>query len=300
MTKVFTDLKVDYEIIWVNDCSPDNASKVLKELSIKDPHVIVIEHTRNFGSQSAFLSGMEISTGDSVVLMDSDGQDEPELIPQFYAKWREGYEVVYGQRVDRDASAFMKPFYKLFYRIFRATSYIPMPLDAGDFSLIDRKVVNELLKLPETDQFLRGLRAWVGFKQIGVPYHRPERLFGKSTNNLRRNIEWAKKGIFSFSYVPLELLTYMGVFLTFIAFCGIIWQITYKIMNPTAAPGFASVIVLILFFGGLNLFAISIIGEYIAKIFEETKKRPKYIRRFIMKDGVEAATWGLATKKFNL
>ena len=153
------------------------------------------------------MSGMEISTGDAVVLMDRVLQPLPELIANFSLKWNDGVDVVYGQRIKRDGNRFLVRLYQVFYRIFRNLSYVPMPLDAGDFSMMDKKVVEQLVKLPETDQFLRGLRAWVGFKQIGVPYTRPERMFGVTTNNWRKNLAWARKAIFSFSYVPLKLLT---------------------------------------------------------------------------------------------
>ncbi len=177
---------------------------------------------------------------------------------------------------------FLVRLYKVFYRIFRNLSYVPMPLDAGDFSMMDRKVVDELIKLPETDQFLRGLRAWVGFKQIGIPYTRPERMFGVTTNNWRKNLAWARKAIFSFSYVPLELLTYMGWILTLVSFLAIIIQIILYFAGSPVPHGITTIIVLILFFGGMNMLAVSILGEYQAKILEEVKKRPKFIRRKII------------------
>lgn len=283
LIQTFQKINVDYEIIFVNDCSPDNTAEVLQKIVNDDDHVVAIEHSRNFGSQSAFLSGMEISTGDGVVLLDGDLQDPPELIEQFYNKWEEGYDVVYGRRVAREGNQLLGKFYKLFYRLFRSVSYVPMPLDAGDFSLMDKKVVAELVKLPETDQFMRGLRAWVGFKQTGVDYVRPERMFGVSTNNWRKNISWAKKAIFSFSFVPLELLTYGGLLLTAISFLAIIAQIVAYFFYRDAPHGVTSIIVLILFFGGLQMLAISILGEYQAKILEETKRRPKFIRRNVFR-----------------
>jgi glycosyltransferase involved in cell wall biosynthesis len=222
---------------------------------------------------------MEIATGDCVVLMDGDLQDPPEIIPSFYEKWMEGNDVVYGVRVQREMKPHIHFFYKSFYKIFQSLSYIPIPRDAGDFSMIDRKVVKELVDLPETEQFLRGLRAWVGFKQTGVPYVRPERMFGVSTNNWTKNIWWAKKAIFSFSFAPLELMSYAGFALTGLSILGIIWQVLAKLFFFRDTPqGISTVIVLIVFFGGLTILGISFLGEYITKIFEETKKRPKYIR----------------------
>ena len=283
LSNTFIQLNVDYEIIFVNDCSPDNTSEVLQSIVNIDDHVVAIEHSRNFGSQSAFLSGMEISTGDAVVLLDGDLQDPPELINQFYEKYIQGFDVVYGRRIKRDGNKTLSIFYKIFYRLFRSISYVPIPLDAGDFSLMDRKVVNELIKMPETDQFMRGLRAWVGFQQVGVDYVRPERMFGVTTNNLRKNIAWARKAIFSFSYVPLELLTYIGWILTAFSFLAIIIQIIISFNYPGIPQGIPTIIVLILFFGGIQMLGISIIGEYQGKILEETKKRPKFIRRNIYK-----------------
>lgn len=278
LVTVFTKLDVDYEIIFVNDASPDDAAHVLADLADRDGHVSVVTHSRNFGSQSAFTSGMRICSGDAVVLLDGDLQDPPELIEAFYERWMEGYEVVYGSRVKRDANRFLQVSYRVFYRLFRAASYVPVPLDAGDFSLMDRRVVDALNRLPETNRFLRGLRAWVGFRQIGVPYHRPERMFGKTTNSLLRNIGWARKAIFSFSYIPLEMITIVGILTTVAAFVAILVEIIVRIINPAAVPtGFTSLIVLVLFIGGIQLLCLSVIGSYLAHIYEEVKRRPPYV-----------------------
>ena len=278
LVTVFTKLDVDYEIIFVNDASPDDAAHVLADLADRDGHVTVVTHSRNFGSQSAFTSGMRICSGDAVVLLDGDLQDPPELIEAFYERWMEGYEVVYGSRVKRDANRFLQVSYRVFYRLFRAASYVPVPLDAGDFSLMDRRVVDALNRLPETNRFLRGLRAWVGFRQIGVPYHRPERMFGKTTNSLLRNIGWARKAIFSFSYIPLEMITIVGILTTVAAFVAILVEIIVRIINPAAIPtGFTSLIVLVLFIGGIQLLCLSVIGSYLAHIYEEVKRRPPYV-----------------------
>ena len=180
---VFAGLGVEYEIVFVNDGSPDDARAVLKDLASRDSRVVVINHARAFGSQSAFTSGMRIATGDAVVLLDGDLQDPPELIRAFFAKWREGFDVVYGVRTRRQANALWNAAYKAFYRAFRAVSYVSVPLDAGDFALIDRRVVDVLNALPENNRFVRGLRAWAGFEQTGVPYTRPERMFGRSTTH---------------------------------------------------------------------------------------------------------------------
>jgi nucleoside-diphosphate-sugar epimerase/glycosyltransferase involved in cell wall biosynthesis len=284
LVKTFNEMKVRYEIIFVNDNSPDNQEEVIDAICAKDPNVIGITHSRNFGSQSAFLSGMEISSGDAVVLMDGDLQDPPEIIPSFYEKWQQGFDVTYGVRVQREMPPHVHFFYRTFYRLFKKMSYINIPVDAGDFSMIDQKVVRELVALPETEQFLRGLRAWVGFKQTGVGYVRPERMFGVSTNNWTKNIWWAKKAIFSFSFAPLELMSYAGFLLTGLSIMGIFWQILAKFVFSLYTPaGISTVIILVMFFGGINLLGVSFLGEYISKIFEETKKRPKFIRTKVRK-----------------
>src|SRR5205823_5782508 len=195
LKRTFDDLKIDYEIIFVNDNSPDDSEEVVREISARDRHVIGISHSRNFGSQSAFRSGMEIASKNACVLLDGDLQDPPELIEAFVEKWREGYDVVYGRRVKREAPLLMQVGYKLFYRLFDRFSYLSIPHDAGDFALMDKRVVQCLLQFPERDLFLRGVRAFVGFRQTGVDYVRPERMFGRTTNSLARNIGWAKKGI---------------------------------------------------------------------------------------------------------
>jgi dolichol-phosphate mannosyltransferase len=278
LTATFEKLGVDYEIIFVNDASPDNARDILEKLADVDPRVRVINHTRNFGSQGAFTSGMRVATGNAVVLLDGDLQDPPEVIEAFYEKWKEGYDVVYGVRVKREAGRFLQVAYKAFYRMFRATSYVPIPLDAGDFSLLDRRVVDVLNQLPETNRFLRGMRAWVGFQQTGVPYVRAERPFGESTNNLIRNLGWARKAIISFSYKPLDLITALAIGTCALSLLLIVVQIALRILDPKLVPsGLTTVIVLILFMGGVQLLCLSIIGSYLAHIYEEVKRRPAYV-----------------------
>lgn len=283
LTQVFAKIGVSYEIIFVNDGSPDNSEEVLRKLVKKDRHVIAINHSRNFSTQMAFTSGMEVASGDGVVLLDGDLQDPPELIEKFFKKWQEGYDVVYGIRVKREAPLHMQILYKLFYRIFRKMAYIKIPLDASDFSLIDKKVVNALKMLPERDRFLRGLRAWVGFSQTGVPYVRPERMFGRSTNSLLKNLGWAAKGIFSFSYIPLELIALLSFLVFIVASIGIIYQIIYRLVFKNTPEGITTVLVVILFLGAVQLLGLSIIGQYIAKIFEEVKQRPQYIVKSVFR-----------------
>ncbi|HEY6726785.1 MAG TPA: glycosyltransferase family 2 protein [Polyangiaceae bacterium] len=281
LTQVFVSLGVNYEIVFVNDASPDAADAILKELAAMDARVLVIEHSRNFGSQNAFVSGMQLTTGDAVVLLDGDLQDPPELIAAFYAKWREGYDVVYGRRVAREGSVFLALGARAFYRVFRCLSDVPMPLDAGDFALMDRKVVNALLALPETDQFLRGLRAWVGFTQTGVDYVRPERAFGRSTHSFLKNVWWARKGIFSFTFAPIEALGYAGGALAIGSLGALVYLFVDALLRPEVPHGTPTIIATIVFVGSLNLLAVSVVGEYLIKIFEEVKRRPKFIRKAI-------------------
>ncbi len=282
----FTKLNIGHEIIFVNDCSPDDSAEVIRALSAGDRHVLGISHSRNFGSQAAFRSGMEAATKNSCVLLDGDLQDPPELIEQFVAQWRQGFDVVYGRRVKREAPVLMGIAYKLFYRVFQAFSYVSVPRDAGDFSLMDRRVVRALLSFPERDLFIRGVRAFIGFRQTGVDYVRPERMFGTSTNNLFRNLGWAKKGILSFSHTPLNMLTAAGLLLFSASLLLSLGYLVSSLLFPQSAPrGFTTLVLSVIFFGSINLLAASLIGEYIAKIFEEVKARPHFIRRDLIRDG---------------
>ncbi len=286
LSDTFRKLDIDYEIIFVNDGSPDDSADRILELSKSDPRILGITHSRNFGSQMAFRSGMEMSVMQGCVLLDGDLQDTPELIEKFYEKWVEGYDVVYGRRVGRDMPAIWELLYKAFYRIFAKFSYVKIPHDAGDFSLIDRRVVGWLLQCPERDLFLRGLRAYVGFRQTGVDYVRPKRMFGDSTNNFVKNLEWAKRGIFSFSNTPLKLLTTGGVLLLALSFMLAFILIILRLWIPDIAPrGATTLLLFLLFFGALNLFAVGLVGEYVAKIMEEVKGRPRLIRAGLIRDG---------------
>jgi dolichol-phosphate mannosyltransferase len=280
--KVFSKISFDYEIIFVNDGSTDNSEEILTKICEKDKKVIAIFHSRNFGLDNAFSSGMKHSTGVAAVLLDGDMQDPPEMIPDFILKWQEGNEVVYGQRVDREGSIIMNFMYKLFYRIFNKISYIKIPLDAGNFALMDKKIVQIINSIKETDRYVRGLRAWVGFKQTGIPYKRLERKYGKTNYNFFGNIRWAKKGIFSFSFFPLEIISYFAYVLFFISIIGIIWHIAYYFFGPPAPRGTYTLIVIVLFLGSCNLLFLSILSEYISKILEETKNRPNYIIKNIL------------------
>jgi glycosyltransferase involved in cell wall biosynthesis len=288
LIKVFEKCNIDYEIIFVDNGSPDESEEIIRRVSIDNSRIIGITNSRSFEqtAQGSFRSGMEIATKGTCVLLDGDLQDPPELIEEFISKWREGYDVVYGVRIKREAPLSMRWGAKAFYRVFDWLSTTPMPHDAGDFSLIDKKVVYWILKCNERDMFIRGLRSYVGFKQTGVPYHRPERMFGKSSNNFFKNIGWAKKGIFSFSRKPLDMLTTFGFVSVIFTIVLALIEIALHLIFPEVAPkGFTTVILMIMFFGSFNILAISVVGEYIAKIFEEVKQRPSFIRKNLIRNG---------------
>ncbi|MNV51071.1 hypothetical protein D3C71_1431090 [compost metagenome] len=229
---------------------------------------------------------MEIASKEAVVLMDGDLQDPPELIEAFVERWRAGADVVYGRRIKREMPVLLEACYRTFYRVFSAMSEVPVPKDAGDFSLIDRSAVYWLLQCRERDAFLRGLRAYVGFRQEGVDYVRPERMFGVSTNNWIKNIGWAKKGIFSFSRMPLHLLTAAGALATFGTVLLAIYSILMRVFEADSVPkGVTFLSLLVMFFGSFTLLGIGLLGEYIGKIFEETKARPAFIRRNLIVRG---------------
>lgn len=291
LVKVFTKLSLDYEIIFVNDGSPDDTTEVVVALSERDPNVIGIVHARNFGSQAAFRSGMEVAAKEACVLLDGDLQDPPELIERFVEKWRAGADVVYGRRVAREMPGWLEFFYKQFYKVFDWLSEFPIPRDAGDFSLLDARVVREMLRCQERDSFLRGLRAYVGFRQEGVDYVRPERMFGVSTNNWMKNINWAKKAIFSFSRTPLHLLTTTGFLATLGSILFSVVVLAIKFIFPESAPrGITLVTLIIMLFGSINLLGLGLLGEYLGKIIEETKQRPPFVRASLISKG-EIAPW---------
>lgn len=288
LSKALAALTPNWEVIYVNDASPDNSELILQELAAKDVHLTVINQARNFGAQAAFTAGMIQAQGDAVVLMDGDLQDPPELIEEFVKKWLEGYKVVYGVRRKREQSMgkIKEWMYHQFYVWFDKTAYISVPRDAGEFSLMDRVVVDHMNALPERDRFLRGLRAWVGYKSCGVPYVRPERYDGRksvSTRGLLSAFRWARKAIFSFSYKPLEWVTYAAVSTALLAVFGIVAYVGFFFFTD-APRGLSTVFILILFFAAVQLSMLAIMGEYIGRIFEEVKGRPRYITRDIVND----------------
>jgi len=288
VTKELQKITPNYEIVYVNDRSPDNSQQILEELAKKDKRLTVVLHSRNFGAQNAFTTGMKQAIGEAVVIMDGDLQDPPELIKDFVKKWLEGYDVVYGERRKREKSMgrLKEQFYHLFYVIFKKMSYIKVPLDVGDFSLMDRRVVDQMNLLPEKDRFLRGLRAWVGFKQTGVSYVRPERFSGAgvSTTSIFKSLWWARRAIFSFSHMPLEWVFYAAMTSVFVSLLAAIFYILFYFLFPGAPKGFLTILIFILFLGSIQLVALSFICEYLRRIFDEVKSRPVSIVQKIIND----------------
>ena len=286
LSNVLSKVTNNYEIIFVNDGSPDNAEGILRRLAVSDSRLTVMLQSRNFGAQAAFTAGMQQAVGDAVILMDGDLQDPPELIPQFIEKWLHGADVVLATRRNREKSLgwLNQWLYHTFYILFDRLSYVTIPHDTGDFSLIDRKVVNHINSCPERDRFIRGLRAWAGFHQESIEYVRPERYAGKTTNSFFKNICWAEKAIISFSYRPLDWISY---FTFFVVICGLLAVVFYSIsfLVLTDAPkGFTTIIVLMLLLTSAQLISLSIIAKYIARIFEEVKQRPQFITKEIIND----------------
>lgn len=265
----------NYEIIYVNDASPDNAMEILRDVASRDERFIVFSHSRNFGGQAAYTTGLKYCTGDAAILLDGDIQDPPELFPEFVKKWLEGYQVVYGERIKRRGSKVWIFFYRRFYRLFRRMANFDVPLDAGDFGLVDRRVIDILNNMPERERYIRGLRAWVGFKRLGIPYTRAQRYAGPTNNSFWWSVIYAKRLILSFSYKPLEWISYLAFFVVILAAIAMVIYLVLYFVLPEAPHGTPTIIMLILFLGAIQLFSLSVIGEYLGKVFEEVKRRPK-------------------------
>lgn len=278
LTEVFAKLSYSYELIFVDNGSTDESPIIFSSLVQKDGHVTVLTLSRNFyKSQGAYTAGLDYTTADAAVLIDGDIQDPPEVIPKLLKKWEDGYDVVYGSRIKRKEGLVRRVGYRLFYRLFKRLSYIDIPLDAGDFSIVDRKVLDIFKQLPEKNRYIRGLRAWVGFKNIGVPYDRKERYRGFTTNSFIDNIRWAVFAIFSFSYAPLEFISWLAFgSLALTGLGAIIFSIRY-FTYPGTPRGIQTLLLVVLFFGGVQLICFSIIAQYLGIMFEEIKGRPKYI-----------------------
>lgn len=269
------------EIIFVNDGSIDSTQTLLEQAHQKNPELKIIKFARNFGHQAAVTAGLVYSSGDCVVVMDGDGQDPPEMIEKFLREWENGYNVVYAVRKTRKENIFKKAAYLFFYRLLAMLSPFPIPLDSGDFCLMDRRVVNALVAFPERNRFVRGIRAWVGLKQIGLPYERPARTAGKPKYNLVKLVKLALDGLFSFSVSPLRVAGSVGLFFSLLSFLGGAFTICQRVFHWTIlgqpiAIGFATIVCSILFIGGIQLIFLSILGEYLGRVFEEVKLRPLY------------------------
>jgi dolichol-phosphate mannosyltransferase len=267
-----------WELILVNDGSRDRTPDIMRELHERDPHVKVISFARNFGHQVAITAGMDFAVGDAVVVIDSDLQDPPETILDLFAKWREGYQVIYAVRAERKGETWFKEFTaKLFYRIIYSITDINIPLDTGDFRLMDRKVVDALKTMREKHRFMRGLSVWVGFRQTGVKYVRAERFAGETKYPFKKMLKFALDGITSFSYLPLQLATTFGFIAAGISILGIIIAIILRVLGHEVLRGQATTLVSVLFLGGVQLIFLGIIGEYLGRIYDEVKGRPLYI-----------------------
>jgi dolichol-phosphate mannosyltransferase len=295
----FTKLNIDFEIIFVNEGATDDSEEVIRIISLNDRRVIGITHSRIFGPPSAFRSGMEIASKNSCVLLYANLKDPPELIEQFVMQWRAGYDVVFGRRENSQSNRFGRFANSVFYRAFNAFSYTRIPPNAGDFSLLEKRVVQAVLKFPERDFFLRGIRAFAGFKQIGVPYQPEPGLNVQRKRGLIQTIRMAQYGILSFSNVPVTMLSLLGIALLLLSLVLGTVQVVVRILYPErSASGITTVLLVILFFGALNAFSLGLLGEYVGRIFEEVKRRPHFIRSVFIKDGeLRRAAENLVTKE---
>lgn len=281
---VLSGLEHKYEIIFVNDSSPDNTLSVLRGICSEDPNIKVVSLSRNFGQQVATSAGLKYASGDAVIIMDDDLQDPPEFVPELVKKWEEDYEIVYAIRKTRQENFFKKSAYKLFYRMLSKLSHISIPKDSGDFGLLDKKIVTIMNNMPERDRFLRGLRAWVGFRQIGLEYNRDARHKGDPAYSLTKIMKLTIDGLLTFSNVPIKISSALGLLVSGAAFLGFILTLVQKIITayfpavPFAVwPGFSTIVLSILFLGGVQLLSIGILGEYIGRIYNEVKQRPLYL-----------------------
>ncbi|MDB5252158.1 MAG: yfdH [Flaviaesturariibacter sp.] len=278
LARVLGGITENYEVLWVNDHSRDETLALLRQLAAADARHHYISFSRNFGHQKAICAGLDKCRGNAVVIMDGDLQDPPELIPALYEKYREGYKVVYAQRRARKGeTVFKKTSAALFYRLMRNTTHINIPVDTGDFRLIDRQVVDYLKKMPEQHKFLRGQIAWIGFRQTSVLYDRESRHSGKTGYSLSKMIRFAVDGITAFSDLPLRLATVSGFTVSFVAFLVILYALYSKFALHQVITGWTSLIISTMFIGGIQLLTIGIIGEYISRINNDVRGRPLYI-----------------------
>lgn len=276
--KIMDSLGESYELIFVNDGSQDKSASIIREFAREDPKVKLINFSRNFGHQAAITAGMDYARGQAVIVMDADLQDPPEVIPQMVEKWRQGYEVVYGKRMKREGESFFKKATaSLFYRFLKRMTQVDIPVDTGDFRLIDRKVLLTMKLLREKNRFIRGLISWVGFRQTSVEYVREKRWAGETKYPLRKMLKLAWDGVTSFSDKPLKIATYVGFLLSVFSFVYLLVVIFQTVFGQGTVPGWASLVVINLFFNGVILIILGIMGEYIGRIYDEAKNRPLYI-----------------------
>ncbi|MDQ6418345.1 glycosyltransferase family 2 protein [Paenibacillus sp. LHD-117] len=269
-----------YELIFVNDGSRDRTADKTALIASVDPNVRLIDFSRNFGHQIAISAGMDYAEGDAIVVIDADLQDPPEIILAMIDKWKEGYEVVYGRRLKRKGETMFKKLTALaFYRLLRSMTNVDIPLDTGDFRLIDRKVCDVLRGLKEKNRFVRGLISWIGFRQTSVEYVREERFAGETKYPLKKMIGFALDGITSFSYKPLKIATYLGFFLSLGSFIYLLVVLYQRLFTSTTEAGWTSIVAINLLFNGIILILLGVIGEYIGRIYDESKDRPLYIVR---------------------
>jgi len=273
-----------HEIVMVDDGSSDGTADLLEKEAAKDPRIVAVLLSRNFGHQTAITAAMDQVTGDVIVIMDGDLQDPPEVIPQLLAKHAEGYDVVYAQRGERQEGWYLRLCYWMFYRLVAMLSNIRLPLDSGDFALLSRRVVDAMRQAPERQRYLRGLRSWVGFKQIGIVVDRAGRHAGKSKYTPLKLLKLASDGIFAFSIVPLRAALVLGLLAIVASLVYAVYAILARLVFETnTPPGFASLIVVIVFLAGVQLMLLGVVGEYVGRIYEEVKARPHYVLRKVIR-----------------
>ena len=278
LTRVMAGMGESYELLFINDGSKDNTAQIIAGFCEHDSSVRLINFTRNFGHIPAISAGMENARGQAIFVIDADLQDPPEVFPEMAAKWREGYHVVYGKRLKRKGETlFKKLTAKAFYRLLRKMTTVDLPLDTGEFRLIDRKVCDAVNRLPEKNRYIRGLVSWVGFKQIPVEYVREERFAGVTKYPLRKMIPFAMDAITAFSYKPLKLATTIGFLISLFSFAYMLFILYQRLFTDNAITGWASTMSVILFTQGIVLMILGLMGEYIGRIYAEIKNRPTYI-----------------------
>ncbi|MGB7924847.1 MAG: glycosyltransferase family 2 protein [Pyrinomonadaceae bacterium] len=283
----------EFEIICVDDGSRDRTPEILGELQAVDERMRVVLLSRNFGHQVAVTAGLEHAVGEAVVLIDADLQDPPEVILEMVKRWREGYHVAYGLRTERSGETGFKLWTAhVFYRLINRMSETKMPLDTGDFRLMDRRVVDTLLSMPERDRFLRGMVSWVGFRQVAVPYERAPRLAGTSKYPFMKMVRFATDAVLSFSFIPLRLATWLGFMTIGLAIAGIIYAVLLRLYTDEThwVRGWTSIFTAVLFMGGVQLISLGIIGEYLGRIYSEVKQRPLYVVQERLGFGTERAS----------